>query len=291
MGEKKGPGECPPAPPGTGAHGGIVGTSYGLLASPQAAKLVPSTVPPLPTKPASLGFGGGPIMIISPGAAAPRAARIGITRQALVTAALHRVRPPGRRRCHASEIPEWPSRLPVGAHLCVRPHYMPPHIATACRAGACPRRPSSLLRKSPRPPEDSGGRGFASMGEVGHRKTAPSSFSSSSRTDFTSSSAAPRKRRFRGDPRLKLHGRNEFARYQGFGYAKTLGRADARAPLRGAPRRMRSHRKTAPNSFSSSSRTDFTSSSASAAVRERSSARRVRLKATLFLPSGMGAPV
>ena len=208
----------PRRPPGTGAHGGIVGTSYGLLASPQAAKLVPSTVPPLPTEPASLGFGGGPIMIISPGAAAPRAARIGITRQALITAALHRVRPPGRRRCHASEIPAWPSRLPVGAHLCVRLHYMPPHIATACRAGACPRRPSSLLRKSPRPPEFPAGGGICVYGETGHRKTAPSSFSSSSRTDLTSSSA-------------------------------------------------------------------------SAAVRERSSERRVRLKATLFLPSGMGAPV
>ena len=36
--------------------------------------------------------------------AAPRAARIGITPQALMTAVLYRPGPPGRRRCHASEI-------------------------------------------------------------------------------------------------------------------------------------------------------------------------------------------
>ncbi|OUQ83795.1 hypothetical protein B5E42_03790 [Flavonifractor sp. An10] len=63
-------------PPKTGAHGGgglygqgknqprivarFVGTSSRSFASPQAAKLVPSTVPPLPTEPASLGFGGAP---------------------------------------------------------------------------------------------------------------------------------------------------------------------------------------------------------------------------------------
>ena len=39
----------------------IVGTSYGSLASPQAAKLVPSTAPPLPTTTTSLGRRGGPI--------------------------------------------------------------------------------------------------------------------------------------------------------------------------------------------------------------------------------------
>ena len=87
--------------------GGIVGTSYGSLASPQAAKLVPSTVPPLPTEPASLGFGGGPVMIIATGAAAPRAARIGITLQALNVVALYQLGPPGRRRCHASEKLWW----------------------------------------------------------------------------------------------------------------------------------------------------------------------------------------
>ncbi len=85
--------------------GGIVGTSYGSLASPQAAKLVPSTVPPLPTEPASLGFGGGPVFAYVTDAAAPRVARIGITPQALTAAALYRVRPPGRHRCHAAEIP------------------------------------------------------------------------------------------------------------------------------------------------------------------------------------------
>ena len=36
--------------------------------------------------------------------AAPRAARIGITRQALTAAALYRLGPPGRRRCHTPEI-------------------------------------------------------------------------------------------------------------------------------------------------------------------------------------------
>ena len=39
------------------------------------------------------------------GAAAPRAARIGITLQALKGVALYRLGPPGRRWCHASEIP------------------------------------------------------------------------------------------------------------------------------------------------------------------------------------------
>ena len=39
----------------------IVGPSYGSFASGQARKLIPSAGPPLPTEPASLGFGGGPI--------------------------------------------------------------------------------------------------------------------------------------------------------------------------------------------------------------------------------------
>ena len=104
------------APPGAPPAGGwraevvaphVVGTSYGSLASPQAAKLVPSTVPPLPTEPASLGFGGGPVIGFVTGAAAPRAARIGITRQALTAAALYRLGPPGRRRCHAAERSWW----------------------------------------------------------------------------------------------------------------------------------------------------------------------------------------
>ena len=58
----------------------------------------------LPTEPASLGFGGGPVIGFVTGAAAPRAARIGITPQTLKAAALYRPGPPGRRRCHASEI-------------------------------------------------------------------------------------------------------------------------------------------------------------------------------------------
>ena len=39
---------------------GVVGPSYGSFASGQARKLTPSAGPPLPTEPASLGFGGGP---------------------------------------------------------------------------------------------------------------------------------------------------------------------------------------------------------------------------------------
>ena len=56
----------------------------------------------LPTEPASLGFGGGPVVVVT-GAAAPRAARIAVTLQALQRAALYRLGPPGRRRCLASE--------------------------------------------------------------------------------------------------------------------------------------------------------------------------------------------
>ena len=63
----------------------------------------------LPTEPASLGFGGGPVFTYVTGAAAPRAARIGITLQALWVVALYRLGPPGRRRCHATEI-LWKSR-------------------------------------------------------------------------------------------------------------------------------------------------------------------------------------
>ena len=39
----------------------VVDTSYGSLASPQAAKLVPSTVPPLPTTTTPLGRRGAPL--------------------------------------------------------------------------------------------------------------------------------------------------------------------------------------------------------------------------------------
>ena len=68
----------------------------------------------LPTEPASLGFGGGPVIGFVTGAAAPWVARIGITPQALMTAVLYRPGPPGRRRCHASEIPGQSRRLSVG---------------------------------------------------------------------------------------------------------------------------------------------------------------------------------
>ena len=46
--------------------------------------------------------------------AAPRAARIGITPQTLKAVALYQLVPPGRRRCHASEIPGQSRRLSVG---------------------------------------------------------------------------------------------------------------------------------------------------------------------------------
>ena len=83
----------------------VVDASFRSFASPQAAKRTPSTASHLPTEPASLGFGGGPVFAYVTGAAAPRVARIGITLQALGVAALYQVRPPGRHRCHAAEIP------------------------------------------------------------------------------------------------------------------------------------------------------------------------------------------
>ena len=58
--------------------------------------------------------------------AAPRAARIGITRQALTAAALYRLGPPGRRRCHASEIPGQLRRLSVGRDDLGAPFGLPP---------------------------------------------------------------------------------------------------------------------------------------------------------------------
>ena len=118
------------------------------------------------------------------------------------------------------------------------------------------------------------------------RRTAPSSDSRRASTLFTSSSAAPGKARpSPGTPESYLNGRSESAHEQGFAGAKRLDTL-----TRGAPRRG-SQRRTAPSSDSRRASTLFTSSSASAAVRERSSARRTRLKATLFLPAGMGAPV
>ena len=63
------------------------------------------------------------------GAAAPWAARIGITPQALEVVALYRPGPPGRRRCHAAEGPGCPSQPAGNCSLC-RGGYHPP---------ACPR--------------------------------------------------------------------------------------------------------------------------------------------------------
>ena len=137
MGEKKGRG-FHPQPPKTGAHGGGALYRQGRNRARIDAR-----------------FPGGFVT----GAAAPWAARIGIAPQTLKAAALYRSGPPGRRRCHASEIPSrsrklGPPRRPnevvvvgrrrpsggnelsrlrgsersvaladdVGAHLCVRPH-------------------------------------------------------------------------------------------------------------------------------------------------------------------------
>ena len=83
MGEKKGRG-FHPQPPKTGAHGG--GALYGQ--GRDRARI-------------DARFPGSFLT----GAAAPRAARIGIAPQTLKAAALYRLGPPGRRRCHASEIP------------------------------------------------------------------------------------------------------------------------------------------------------------------------------------------
>ena len=55
------------------------------------------------------------LTLLYTGAAAPRAARIGITLQAQKTAALYRLGPPGRRRCYASEISWWSWQLYRGA--------------------------------------------------------------------------------------------------------------------------------------------------------------------------------
>ena len=82
MGEKKGRGLCP-LDPQTGAHGG--GGMYGQgKDQPRIDARFPGTY--------------------VTGAAAPRVARIGITPQALTAAALYRLGPPGRHRCHAAEL-------------------------------------------------------------------------------------------------------------------------------------------------------------------------------------------
>ena len=96
---------------------------------------------PLPTEPASLGFGGGPVFTCVTGAAAPRAARIAVTPQALRAAALYRLRPPGRHRCHAPEIPRRSPRVCVGLG---EPARLPGPLSLPCSVGrglapaACP---------------------------------------------------------------------------------------------------------------------------------------------------------
>ena len=80
------------------------------------------------------------------GAAAPWAARIGITPQALKVVALYRLGPPGRRRCHAAEGPGCPSQPAGNCSLC-RGGYHPP---------VCPR--NCWLRGARRPGAPSVGR-------------------------------------------------------------------------------------------------------------------------------------
>ena len=65
--------------------------------------------------------------------AAPRAARIGITLQALKTAALYQLGPPGRRRCCASEISRKSWQLSVGRDDPARPRGFPGRQATTGR--------------------------------------------------------------------------------------------------------------------------------------------------------------
>ena len=87
-GGKEGPGGfAHPGPPSTGAHGG--GGLYGACKN-------------------RVGIAARSIGTDATGAAAPRAARIGITPQALIAVALYQPGPPGRRRCHAAEIPGRP---------------------------------------------------------------------------------------------------------------------------------------------------------------------------------------
>ena len=88
-----------PGPPSTGVHGGSGLYKQGRDQTCFAAR-----------------FPGGLVT----GAAAPWAARIGVVLQALKVVALYQVRPPGRRRCHAAEIPGQSPQPSVGA-TCGRP--------------------------------------------------------------------------------------------------------------------------------------------------------------------------
>ena len=109
-----------PAGPGPGAHGG--GGLYGQgVNRPRIAAC----------------FLGAH----ATGAAAPRAARIAVTPQALRAAALYRLRPPGRHRCHAPEIPRRSLRVCVGRG---DPARLPGPLSLPCSVGrglapaACP---------------------------------------------------------------------------------------------------------------------------------------------------------
>ena len=73
--------------------------------------------------------------------AAPRAARIAVTPQALRAAALYRLRPPGRHRCHAPEIPRRLWRSPVGRDdpVCLPgPLSLPCSVGRGLAPAACP---------------------------------------------------------------------------------------------------------------------------------------------------------
>ena len=99
-GGKEGPGGfAHPGPPNTGVHGG-----GGLYGQGKDRPCIAASFP-------------GSFVT---GAAAPRVARIGITRQALGVSALYQLGPPGRRWCHATEMPRWSWRPSVGA-TCGRP--------------------------------------------------------------------------------------------------------------------------------------------------------------------------
>ena len=112
-GGKEGPGGfAHPGPPSTGAHGG--GGLYRQgKDQPRIAACFPGTH--------------------VTGAAAPRAARIGITLQALMAAALYRPGPPGRRWCHAAEIPWYLRRRLVGRGNAAWSARLPPLLSKKAR--------------------------------------------------------------------------------------------------------------------------------------------------------------
>ena len=123
-----------------------------------------------------------------------------------------------------------------------------------------------------------------------YRSVAPQSFSRASRMLFTSASAHPAGCGIRREPKSKegAAGINPAAPK----VSAAPKRLDALcAPRTAGSRRRRKHqRSVAAQSFSRVSRMLFTSASASSAVRERSSERRTRLKATDFFPSATPLP-